>query len=86
MKALLITSEPSGVIGIYETEEQKKAIIAEWIAEETERWEEYFKIRPPHWTPEKWEVFKRESLASRTDIKNELTEIEIPVGVYGRYY
>lgn len=88
MKALLITNdpyEPSGVIGIYDTEEQKQAVIAGWKAAETAAWAKSYRIRPPHWDVEEWEKRKQEALIFRLNIR-ELTEVEIPIGVYGQYY
>lgn len=87
MKALLYTSdpyEPSGVIGLFETEEQKQAIIQGYIKTLRNdcRWE-------MDW--HKWQTATPEEKAAdhQLRIKHEvgaLQEIEIPVGVYGQYY
>lgn len=59
MKALLYTSdpyEPSGVIGLFETEEQKEKIISDYLAQ------------------------------SKYYMREDLREIDIPIGVFGFYW
>lgn len=90
MKALLYTSdpyEPSGVIGLFETEEQRQTILKgfrerfledrqknQWTwpkdAESQERLRQYLADGPKQ---------------AEEEIKR-LTEIEIPIGVYGEFY
>lgn len=84
MKALLMTSdpyEPSGVIGLFETEEQRLAII------------EGFKESHRQYCLESNKVAWRGMVQSPEDIEKyaerraaELKEIDIPIGVYGEYY
>jgi hypothetical protein len=90
-KALLVTSdpyEPSGVIGLFDTDEQKQAILTgyreqlkmeedrfleSWTSrdqEDEDRKQRYIKDSPKH--IERWVAA--------------LTEIEIPMGVFGNFY
>lgn len=79
MKALLYTSdpyEPYGVIGLFETDEQKAAIIAGYEASIRADW----KRLEAHGTF----CDDIESVV-QADIED-LKEIEIPIGVFGIYY
>lgn len=89
MKALLYTSdpyEPSGVIGLFETEKQKQNILLqhrkEW--EETDlpnykRENNYYKNLP---LIERLRKAEEDYLF----IVHSLQEIEIPIGEYGQYF
>jgi hypothetical protein len=89
MRALLFTCdpyEPSGVVGLYETKEQKATI----LRQHREHWEKYelpkYQQEDYHyrWLPLTERLQKAEE--SYSGIVDELIEIEIPIGVYGCYY
>ncbi len=95
MKALLYTSdpyEPSGVIGLFETEEQKQAILNGYEKSIQDWHKSHLKtIKFPGWYyPQQWNTFEEcyngtiDALIER-EVKS-LKEIEIPVGIYGEYY
>jgi len=95
MKALLYTDDPwcpSGVIGLFETEEQKQIILKGYEESIKQRQTEYLKTVkfPGWWQSQEWatreEAFK--ATIGKT-IEQEvalLKEIEIPIGTYGEYY
>ncbi len=95
MKALLFTNdpyEPSGVIGLFETEEQKQTILAQYENNIRERHLKYLNTVkfPGWWATQLWKT--REEAYNATiekEVEQEITalkEIEIPIGVYGEYY
>lgn len=90
MKALLYTSdpyEPSGVIGLFETEEQKQAIISGYRAEMIRTRKKDYTTEDSsgfyNWLPLEQRLKKFEEEVE-SDIAN-WEEVEIPVGVYGPY-
>lgn len=95
MKALLYTSdpyEPSGVIGLYETEEQKQTILEEYgeVLDrahkerlKTVKFPGYYAGYTYQTREEAYEKTVREYV---DDDIQALKEIEIPIGVYGEYF
>lgn len=95
MKALLFTDDPwcpSGVIGLFETEEQKQSIIKEYGNSIRQRHQERLNTVkfPGWWATQVWEN-KEEAYNATVEIEVQkelyaLKEIDIPIGVYGEYY
>lgn len=95
MKALLYTNdpyEPSGVIGLYETEEQKQTILEGYKKSiENYQKEHLSTVKFPGWWKDRVWGTREEAYNTTIEekVKQEvmaLREIEIPIGVYGEYY
>jgi hypothetical protein len=88
MRALLYTSdpyEPSGVVGLYETEEQRQNILEQYAATVRKRRQEHLK------GPWRGNDDYRKTLLPKLEQHvqeevDQLKDIEIPVGVYGEFY
>jgi len=89
MKALLYTSdpyEPSGVIGLFENDEQKQNILRQHK-------EEWNRTELPQYQKEncfysQFPLEERLLLAAEDYLRtlNNLEEIDIPIGQYGNYF
>lgn len=95
MKALLYTSdpyEPSGVVGLFENEEQKKAILLGYRRELIRRYVRGLQtVRFPSYYAgvlyqTRKEAFFRSIEQHLQEQLNALKEIEIPIGEYGQYF
>lgn len=89
MKALLYTSdpyEPSGVIGLFETEQQKQDILQQYTEQQTKK---ILNPLNPTYNGMKEALKSEITQNSLNSIKQDIlsfTEIEIPIGIYGEYY
>lgn len=88
MKALLYTSdpyEPSGVIGLFETEQEKQVILQGFKDKVQRRRAQFVTSMFQATEAQKNHYLNQNPLYIQQEVDS-LTEIEIPIGVYGEYY
>ena len=88
---IIYVQENSGVVGLFETPEQRRQILIGLRIKETANWKESYPIKMPFgWKKGEeiaWFKVRLDALIQRTTESGVgLKEINIPIGVYGEYF